>query len=44
MFKQIEGDKLTIVAAKAGSDERPKSFKVEPASQVLELVLEKLKP
>jgi len=41
---KIESDKLTIVAAMAGSDERPKSFKVEPESQVLEVVLEKVKP
>ena len=41
---KIDGGKLTIVAAMAGSDERPKSFKVEPESNVFELVLEKAKP
>jgi uncharacterized protein (TIGR03067 family) len=40
---KLEGDKLTIVAASAGSDDRPKSFTVEPNSKVLELVLEKTK-
>jgi len=41
---KIDGNKLTIVAATAGSDERPKAFKVEPGSQLLEVVLEKVKP
>jgi len=41
---KIEADKLTIVVAQAGSDERPKSFKVEPESLVMEIVLEKVKP
>ena len=41
---KIDGEKLTIVAAVAGSDERPKSFNVESGSQLLELVLEKAKP
>ena len=41
---KIDGGKLMIVAAIPGSQERPKSFKVEPESQVLEFVLEKVKP
>jgi uncharacterized protein (TIGR03067 family) len=41
---KLEGDKLTIVAAKPGSDERPNSFTVDPTSDILELVLEKAKP
>jgi uncharacterized protein (TIGR03067 family) len=41
---KLEGDKLTIVASKAGSDQRPKAFKIEPGSELLELVLEKTKP
>jgi uncharacterized protein (TIGR03067 family) len=38
---KFEGEKLTIVAAAAGSEERPKSFTVEADSQTLEIVLEK---
>ena len=41
---KIEGDKLTMVVAQAGSDERPKSFKVAPESLIVEIVLEKVKP
>jgi uncharacterized protein (TIGR03067 family) len=41
---KFDGDKLTIVAAKPGSDERPNSFTVDPKSDILELVLEKAKP
>jgi uncharacterized protein (TIGR03067 family) len=41
---QLEGGKLTIVAAVAGFKDRPKSFKLEAASPVLELVLEPKKP
>jgi len=41
---KFDGDKLTIIAAMAGSDERPKSFTVEPDSPVAEYVLAKAKP
>jgi uncharacterized protein (TIGR03067 family) len=41
---KIEADKLTIVVAQAGSEERPKSFKVDPESTLLEIVLVKAKP
>jgi uncharacterized protein (TIGR03067 family) len=41
---KIEGEKLTIIVAQAGSDERPKSFKVEGESPFAEVVLEKVKP
>ncbi len=43
IFK-LEGDKLTIVAAKAGSTERPASFKVEDGSDLVEAVVERAKP
>jgi uncharacterized protein (TIGR03067 family) len=41
---KIDGGKLTIAAAMAGSTERPKSFEPEAGSQVLIVVLEKEKP
>jgi uncharacterized protein (TIGR03067 family) len=41
---KIDADKLTIVAAKAGAVERPKSFQVEAGSDVAEIILEKVKP
>jgi uncharacterized protein (TIGR03067 family) len=41
---KIEGEKLTMVVARAGSDERPKSFTVDPDSTIVEIVLEKVKP
>jgi len=41
---KIDGEKLTLVVSMPGSDERPKSFKIDPESQVLEFVFEKVKP
>jgi uncharacterized protein (TIGR03067 family) len=41
---KIDGDKLTIVAAQAGSADRPKSLDAEGASDVLVVVLERVKP
>jgi uncharacterized protein (TIGR03067 family) len=41
---KIEGDKLTMVVAQAGSEDRPKSFKVDPESPIVEIVFEKAKP
>jgi len=40
----VEGDKLTMVVANAGSEDRPKSFKVDPESLIVEIVFEKAKP
>jgi uncharacterized protein (TIGR03067 family) len=41
---QIEGNKLTIIAALPGATERPKSLKPEPSEMLLQAVLEKVKP
>jgi uncharacterized protein (TIGR03067 family) len=41
---KIEGDKLTIVVAKPGGNERPASFKAEAGAEVAEVVLEREKP
>jgi uncharacterized protein (TIGR03067 family) len=41
---KLEGDKLTIVLTRAGSTERPKSLEPEEGSEVIEVVLEKVKP
>jgi uncharacterized protein (TIGR03067 family) len=41
---KLDGGKLTIVAATAGSTERPKSFEPEAGAQTLVLVLEREKP
>jgi uncharacterized protein (TIGR03067 family) len=41
---KIEDGKLTIIAAVAGSETRPSSFKREAGAQVLEVVLEREKP
>jgi uncharacterized protein (TIGR03067 family) len=43
IFK-LEGDRLTIVAAEAGSKERPKTLKHEASDSVLEATLERAKP
>jgi uncharacterized protein (TIGR03067 family) len=43
LFK-IEGSKLTFLFGLPGSNERPKSFKVEEGSPTVEIVLEKVKP
>jgi uncharacterized protein (TIGR03067 family) len=40
---KLDGGKLTIVAATAGSTERPKSFEPEASAQILVLVLEREK-
>jgi uncharacterized protein (TIGR03067 family) len=41
---KLDGGKLTIVAAPAGSTERPKSFEPDAGAQVLVVVLEREKP
>jgi uncharacterized protein (TIGR03067 family) len=40
---KLDGPKLTIVVAMAGSKERPTSFKSEAGSEVIEFVLEREK-
>jgi uncharacterized protein (TIGR03067 family) len=40
---QLDGDKLTIVAAFPGATERPKSLKPEASAEVIEAVFERTK-
>ena len=40
---KMENDKLTIVAKPAGSNERPKSLDIEKGSDLLQVVLERIK-
>ena len=41
---KVEGDKVTMVVAEAGVKDRPSSFKVEAASNLIEAVLQREKP